>query len=140
MEQFLKTYWKQIAIVIGVIIVILIIYYYGKSSGSVGQVPLPPDDPNAPLTEAEKQKIRSIVLALHEDMDGYNFLGHNMQPYKDWLLLSNTGFVSVYNDFNRMYFSEGEGTLREWIENEQYNQWTLIDDVVIPKMNLWNLT
>lgn len=56
-------------------------------------------------------------------MKGVNF---SISPQRDSALISIASlptddmFVSVYDVFNQMYMGEGEGTLREWIEDEWF--------------------
>jgi len=126
MKEFLATYWKQIAIVIGIIIVILIIYYYGKSSGTVKQVPLPGDDPNnpTPLTESEKQRIREIATRLHKDMDSWlvsaGTVPRDAEAYNFLVTASDTKVVAVYNDFNTLYYDDSKETLKQWLDAEWF--------------------
>jgi hypothetical protein len=139
---------KQMVIGLLVFAAILFIYFKGKAAGKLGKakkVKLPNDiigggsntDPNTGQI-INGSKIRSISVALHDDMNGYNVTGHDMTPYKDWVTLSNTGFVAVYNDFNKQYFSEGNGTLKEWIVDEMYRD-SLVDDIILPRMASLNL-
>ena len=135
---------KRTAIIVGVIILIaLTIYLIGRSSGKKGKakhIDLPTDTgkPGDNFGGIPASTIRRLSVALHDDMDGWNLGGHNMDPYKEWLTMSDTGFVAVYNDFNDQFYSEGKGTLRKWIADEMYRD-SLIDDAVLPRMAKLNL-
>lgn len=145
----LSTNEKRVVIIgIIVIVVALFLYFQGKKAGGRGKakhIDLPSDlvvggDPNSDPNAGgiPGSTIRRISTALHDDMDGWNLTGHNMDPYKEWLTLSDTGFVAVYNDFNDQFYNEGKGTLRKWIMDEMYRD-SLVDDAILPRMAKLNL-
>ena len=130
-------------IIIAVIVIALIvtIYFIGRRSAKVKveQVPLPTDQPGAiQLTNQEASKVRQIATALHDDMNGLSWGSHNIVPYNDLTMLSDTLFVAVYNDFNNLFASEGDGTLREWIAAEKAlpgSSWINIAGNIIARMD-----
>lgn len=148
-EALKKVNWKKVIIALLIIALVLYIYFKGKAAGKQGKakyVDIPADiiggnasgsDANIGQVETGA-KIRQIAIGLHDDMDGYNWLGHDMKYYKEWVTLSNAGFVAVYNDFNKMYMSEGKGTLKQWLVDEMYRD-SLVDDIILPRMASLNL-
>ncbi len=149
LEKMTPANKKKLFIGIGILVLVLIIYFKGKAAGKQGKakvVALPNDiiGGNASNSDANignvetGAKIRQIAVGLHDDMDGYNWLGHDMKFYKEWVTLSNSGFVAVYNDFNKMYMSENKGTLKQWLVDEMYRD-SLVDDIILPRMASLNL-
>ena len=146
MQVFLLKYWKQIAITLAITFILIYIWYRGKAAGESGQpkfVEVPQDIFSGSGTLlVDSNKVRRIATELHNDMeDGAWWLGagHEERIYEEFAALSDSEFVSVYNDFNERYFSEGEGTLWQWIDDEVFAGWTIIDDVIMPKMARLNL-
>jgi hypothetical protein len=139
----LTKYWKQILIGLIVLLFLLYIYFQGKKSGKKGQslqVDVPLDVVIGGNVAIDGTKVRQIATELHNDMDGYNWQGHDEEIYNRYSQLSDSEFISVYNDFNTRYFNEGEGTLFEWIDNETYvGYWDVIENVILPRMAALNL-
>ena len=127
MENFFKKHWKKIAIGLAILIMIILIYQYGKNEASIEQVPLPKDDPNSPLTEDQKKRVREISQRLYSDMDSYlvstGFKPRDTEAYNFMITSSDTLVVAVYNDFNNLYFKDrqGDGTLTKWVTDEYFN-------------------
>ena len=137
----LSKYWKQLLIVAVVLFILFYIWYRGKKAGESGKpkhIGLTNDFVIGGTMSVDGGKVRRIATLLHDDMDGFNF-GHDDQIYNEFAALSDTEFVAVYNDFNNQFFSEGEGTLKEWIISEVYGDWTIIEDIILPKMARLNL-
>lgn len=145
-----KINWKWVIIGALIIALILYIYFTGKAAGKRGKavvIDLPKDIPGAvttPTTQtgtitATAGDIRRISTALFDEMDGFNYSGHDYTPYEEWARLSDTGFVSVYNDFNGMNFNKGEGTLKDWLKNETFVFGSIVDEVIFPRMARLNL-
>lgn len=111
---------NKIYIIISLIVVAggLILYFIGRKASSIQQAPLPEE--NETIDAAAVAKIRRIANALHEDMDGVNWINRDKAIYKEMLSLSNSIFVSVYNDFNKLFEAENKGTLKQWIEDEYF--------------------
>lgn len=122
--------YLYIAAAILVLIIILSVFFYfkgkkkGSSQTSIQYLPgdLPYGTPNQPgaTTGASNSTIKSIAERLHQDMDGFNIWGHDMQPYQDAIILSDTDFVKLYNTYNGLYQSSSGETLTQWIENEKF--------------------
>lgn len=101
------------------------------------------------LTQPEAQEVRRITLALHTDMDGIN-ITRNWDIWSEFAALNDLLFRAVYNDFGNLYYSEGKGTLREWINDENFTAsgflskpfwWTAgwVKDNVLDRMDALNL-
>lgn len=115
-------------LIIVVISIILTIYFSGKKAGKTGtfsegavtddSVTIPGEN-QVTLTHDEESKIRVMVSKLYKDMDGLNIWGNNMDIYNDYASMSDKLFVLTYNLFNKLYESQGYGTLRDWIDDEQ---------------------
>lgn len=138
-----KINWKWVIIGTLIIALILFIYFKGKAAGKLGKakvIDLPKDIPgdNSQGITTTAGDIRRISTALHDEMNGYNWNGHNYAPYEEFARLSDTGFVSVYNDFNSMYHSEGNGTLKQWLTDENFFG-SVVDQIIFPRMARLNL-
>lgn len=85
-------------------------------------VPLPTEEThNVSLTPEESKLVRAIAQRLHRDMDGVAIPGmRDTEVYEQLLELTDPLLVAVYNDFGLLYYSEGEGTLRQWLNSEQF--------------------
>jgi len=125
-------------------------YIQGKKDGN-SHVPLPE---NTNSSETEAQSIRSLSLALYNEMKGVG-LNSSIEPFKRYLAASDRIFIAVYNDYNSMYQDKGsvldifgKSTLRDWINSEYWGMqeyWggTTVDSQVknsiITRMNTLNL-
>lgn len=118
-------YKYYIIALLAIIVIIIIILSIKKKSNSQNS-PLPTDSAGGPLTQAEAEVVRKIVLDLHDDMDGINWLfwSRNTKVYMDLATLSDKFFVAVYNDFNNLFGSEKNGTLKNWIQNDLFYKGT----------------
>ena len=85
-------------------------------------VPMPTADTTGiNLTTAEAQMVRSMSQRLHTDMQGVSLPGTaDTEVYERLLELTDPLLVAVYNDFGHLYYSEDEGTLRQWLNDEQF--------------------
>lgn len=137
-----------IVIILAVVIIgiFVFIYFIGRRSAKtkIEQVQLPSDQPGGGKITAEQNTlIRNISTALHDDMDGLNLnvFSRNMEPYNQLLQTSDTLFVAVYNDFNTLYGSEGDGTLADWIRGEKSfdSNWRNTAYSILERMNRLNL-
>jgi hypothetical protein len=122
----IKNKWVAITFIILVVAAFLWVYFSGKKSGkdeaetnkfpSVFDIPV--DSPGqVELTQAEKNLVRAMTNRLYDDLEGLGFY-HDYDIYTDFLAMSDSLFVSVYNDFNTLHEGEGEGTLRMWIQDD----------------------
>jgi hypothetical protein len=118
-----------IPIIIAIVVVglFIFIYFIGRKSAkmTVTPTPLPADQPNGYLlTDADKAKVNSIATALHDDMNGVAWgIFHESTPYENLLQSSDTVFVAVYNQFNQLFSTPSNPTLRDWLSNEYSSQW-----------------
>src|SRR5574343_164625 len=118
---------KIILISIGAAIIIIaaVAFYFfkqGKKTTSIqygpGEVPGNPG--SGSQLGASNEEIKKIATGLYDDMDGFNWNGHDMEPYKAALLLNDNDIIKLYNAFNTMYQPESGQTLTAWIENEKF--------------------
>jgi len=134
-----------------VVAVVLAIYLVNRNSTpDFNQVPLPTG--GGTLSNSDAQIVRSLAMRLHDDMAGIAIPGfRDTDAYSEFLQLTDVMFVAVYNDFGKLYFSEGDGTLREWIDNENFSYtfsiltpWSIyqgneVKDEIFIRMNALNL-
>jgi hypothetical protein len=131
--------------IVAIIGIFVAVYFMGRKSAKmkIEQVPLPTDQPGGEkLTGADASLVRTISVALHDDMKGWNIFGHNAKPYNDFLQLSDTLFVAVYNDFDNLYAQENSGTLRKWISSEYGyygTQFLTLSNTILTRMDRLNL-
>lgn len=146
--SFISKYWNHpIALTIYSIILIYIIYRIGKNKGAVKPNTLPNDtDWGGGLTPSEGTNVRAISERLYRDMDNaWVWVGasRDCEAYQQFLGLSDTLFTAVYNDFNDLYYSKGDGTLKEWISDESFSGTRGcsgdIKDAILKRMDKLNL-
>ena len=157
MFKQVKTYYSAaspLAKVAAWLLVAAVMYFVGKKIYTKFLVFTPAPLPNSDtvgvnLTPQQAQDVRRIALALHSDMDGINFT-RNWDLYSEFAALNDPMFIAVYNDFGNLYYSEGKGTLRAWIEDENFTAsgflskpfwWTAgwVKDNIIDRMDALNL-
>jgi hypothetical protein len=124
----MKLTTKQLLIIAGVVLVIFIVigvWFYRKGKRKVTIQPPPLDDPGSGTVASgvSNAEILSISGALHKDMDGFNYAGHDVEPYQRLNALSDTDFVKVYNVFNAAYQPDSGETLKQWIETASQQGW-----------------
>lgn len=116
-----------IAIVIGVLFAFLIAYWLGKSYGKSlppKKIPLP-DDVEGERGKLSDEKIKEITDAFYEDIRGVSLFNvHNMQPYMEYLVVSNKDKVKIINDWNNRYYHKWNEDLATAIEGEGYGSQT----------------
>jgi hypothetical protein len=123
---FISKYWKHpVAIGIYILIAIYIIYKIGKSKGTSAPSKLPNETSwGQDLTQTEATNIRRLVERLHRDMTDYwvssGFKDRDVEAYMQWLQLNDKEFVAVSNDFNDLYYDEGDGNLYQWLFDESF--------------------
>lgn len=116
----------QIYIALGVLLFLILLawYFYKRGKSQITLQSLPGELPGNPgsgnVSGASNDEIKNIAVKLHGDMSGWNFLGHNPQPYSDALLLNDGDLIKLYNTYNTMYQKESGQTLTQWIEAESY--------------------
>jgi len=118
-----KNLWYVGGALLLIFLVAIYFYYRGKSQITIA--PLPIDDPAHPAGNtggASDSEISRIATDLHTDMSGAAWNGHDNEPWKNSLALSDTDFTKLYNFFNTKYQSEHDSTLTGWVNDEQ--AWT----------------
>ena len=134
-----------------VIIIGIVIYRSGKKSGLVaGAINLSSpvnDNPNGAVTgpQASVAELKTLAQTIHDDMDGGN-LTHNIDAWNRVLVLSDSDFIKLYNEFDFDFQKESGQTLRGWIESETSyyvpflgTQWGSTKDALLARMNKLNL-
>jgi hypothetical protein len=116
-------------------------YFYRQGKKTVTLQALPndlPGNPGSVSAGASNNEIKLIAQQLYDDMDGYNFAGHNYDPYNRAITLSDTDLVKLYNTFNSLYQADSKETLKQWIESESYYSNDLPDALLarFAKLNL----
>lgn len=144
MSRTHKTY-LIIALVVLTFLVVFGLYFYkrGKRTTTLQDpTKLPGDTSNGgegtSNTGASNDDLKLLVAALHEDMDGPNLFGHDIEPYKRMLQLSDGDLIKLYNAFNATYQADSGETLYQWIENEKYSFYEMTD-TILAKMQKLNL-
>lgn len=119
---------KTIYIIIAVLIFLIALgyFYYRKGKNTVTLQALPGELPGTSssgnITGASNDEIKGIANGLHEEMDGLNLFGHDMDIYNRALLLNDADIVKVYNTFNTLYQQKSGGdTLTAWLESELFS-------------------
>ena len=117
---------KQI-IIVGAVLLFLVVLAYifykrGKKQVTLQSAPgeLPGNPSSGNVTGASNDEIKRIANNLYADMNGFNGLGHDYEPYRNALLLNDPDLVKLYNAFNTMYQSKSGQTLTQWILSERY--------------------
>lgn len=127
--------WVKITVII--ILILLIVYFIGKRAGKAvfpDAVEIPDDRPG---TGTKQFNPGGLTDALESDIYGY--WPRNMQPYQDLLQLSDAGFVTVYNDWNKRYHKKHSETLRQAMAAEIYMNKTPIK-TIFQRMDRLNLS
>ena len=106
-----------------VILILYLIYRFGRRRGeddaSIEQVPLPVDPGGGvSLTTGQATQVRATASKLWEELDSAGIWGRDTQPFQDYLVLSDTLFVAVYNDYNNLFGAMDQRTLRQKMEDE----------------------
>ncbi len=112
-----------IAIAVLVVLVALGIYFYRQGKKTVTIQDLPEDLPGNPgsvNSGSTNDEIKIVSSGLYNDMKGFNYAGHNYEPYNKAATFSDTDLVKLYNTFNTLYQPDSGETLKQWIENENY--------------------
>jgi hypothetical protein len=117
---------KQIYIIASVIIFLVVLAYVfyrrGKKQVTLQSAPgeLPGNPQSGNVSGASNDEIKRLANNFYEDMNGFNGLGHNYEPYTQALLLNDGDLVKLYNAFNTIYQKDSGQTLTQWILSERY--------------------
>jgi len=114
-----------IAVTVLILLVGLAYFFYRKGKKTVSIQTLPSDLPGdvsggTAVAGASNDQIKLVANGLFTDMDGYNWSGHNYEPYNQAIAFSDTDLVKLYNAFNTLYQADSGQTLKQWIESESY--------------------
>lgn len=98
------------------------IYFYKKGKNTVTLQSLPGELPgntaSGNMSGASNDEIKNVVSELHQDLKGFNYLGHNQAVYERASILNDADLVKVYNAFNALYQKDYGQTLTEWLNSE----------------------
>ena len=125
--ELMGRYKYTIIVAITIIVILLGIYYFGKKSGktesTTTDLPKDTDWAKNELTATENEKIKSLTLRLYRDLKGLT-LFPDSDLWSEFFYSTDRIFVGTYNYFNQKYEAEGDGTLKEWINDEfGLNMW-----------------
>lgn len=122
-----KTY-ITIAVVTILLLAFVGFYFYrrGKKQTTLQYLPgeLPGNKERGNQVGASNDELKLLANALHSEMKGLNWFGHNMEPYKRALLLNDTDIVNLYNTFNELHQRQSGETLTQWLQGETWSQYT----------------
>lgn len=129
-----EKYKNEIIIAALIVAAILIIYFMGKRRGKQTAEGPAVSYPNGGQGIPAGWDPKPLAKELHNVMDGlFTLSGTKDTAFKKLLALpTNDMFVAVYSAFNQLYFSKGDGTLREWINAEK---WTDLTSSTIEELN-----
>jgi len=119
--------YKNVAIgIIIALVIILVIYFWGKRAGKLKANGPEVHYPNGGNGIPAGWDPKPLAKELHQVMDGLFTLSGTKDAVFSKLLALPTGdmFTAVYSAFNQLYFADGDGTLREWINSEKYTDFT----------------
>lgn len=114
-------------------------YRRGKKQVTLQYLPgeLPGNPTSGNVVGASNDEIKEIAQELYNDMAGFNVFGHNYEPYRRAVGLSNTDLLKLYNTFNTMYQKESNETLTSWISSERYTN-TDLPSAIISRLTKLN--
>lgn len=110
--------------IVGFIVLVALIWYIVSEMNEETKITIEPTglpnttDWGAGLNDTQAQLIRNYSVKLHTDMDGVNVFGWDNDLYSDFMAENDTIVTGVYNDFNSMYAHEENGTLTQWLQDE----------------------
>lgn len=105
----------------GVLLIAALIYYaYKQGKKQTTIAPLPESDNPGGQTGETDENLSILATNLHDEMSGFNWSGHDVEPYKKAVLLSDIDFVRLYNIFNTKYQSTSGETLTGWFDSETF--------------------
>lgn len=109
---------------IAILIVGVAVYFVGKGDGTtkIGQAALPTE--GGKLSDTDSQQVREIVLKLHNSLKGFGNIFRDEKPFLRLANATDKIFVAIYNDFNSLYGKDEQGTLRDWINDDWYQDGT----------------
>ena len=114
-------YLRNPYVLLGIVVIVLALVW--KFQGSLFNINVPQDLPDEPnLTDSERQAVRELSMRLHADMKGINVFSsaRDREAWAQLMSMSDRLFVAVSNDYNRLYYRESQGTLRQWVSDEAW--------------------
>lgn len=139
----MKVTKKHIIIAVAVLVALVALgfYFYHKGKKTVTIQALPEDLPGNPgsvNSGSSNDEIKIVAQSLYDDMKGFNYAGHNYEPYNKAITFSDTDIVKLYNTFNTLYQADSGETLTQWITNENYYYSDIPDSLLkrFAKLNL----
>lgn len=126
-------------------LILLVVFFWYRSKGKIEVAQVPMDNINDQASEAEQEKANELARAMYTNFESYNafnFWYRPLEPFEEFVRVSDKVFVMVYNRFNQLYGMTGNGSLREWFNDEAFskNDWEFIETIVFPRMDRLNLT
>jgi hypothetical protein len=115
------TYLKNPWVLLAIAVIVLAVVW--KLKGPLFNINVPQDLPDEPdLSTSERQAVRELSMRLHADMKGINVFSslRDREAWAQLMGMSDRMFVAVSNDFNKLYYREGEGTMRQWLSDEAW--------------------
>lgn len=80
---------------------------------------------------------RPYSTALYSALKGYpGNISEKALIIERLISLTNDQLIAVYNDFNLLYYKEGEGTMLQWLRDENFSPNNI--DVLINRLMLLN--
>jgi len=105
----------------GVLLIAALVYYaYKQGKKQTTIAPLPENDNPTGQTGETNENLAILATQLYDEMSGFNWSGHDVEPYKKAVLLSDIDFVRLYNIFNTKYQSTSGETLTGWFNSETF--------------------
>ena len=105
---------------IAIIVIVLVIYFLGRRSSKYN--PPAVSYPNNGADIPQNWDASPLANSMHAEMDGFTL--NKIKLDQLFLQLLNLAtdemFIAVSDTFNKLYMKEGNGTLRQWIEDEDY--------------------
>ena len=134
---------KKIIIGIAVLVMFILAWSFFKKD-KIAVVAVPEDDINDEPNTTESEKANELARAMFSNFENYNafnFWYRPLDPFKEYVKVSDKVFVMTYNRFNELYGSQGNGSLREWLHDDAFsaNDWEFIETILFPRMDRLNL-
>ncbi len=135
----IKYIWWIVAALLGIGLFALI-YFSGKSAGKrAGGINLSSAvGPDGSAPAASSAEVTQLAGKLYKDMEGGNFWGHNLEPWSDFLALSDADVIRVYNEFNTKYQKDSGQSLTKWVANESdtgIDAWDTVKPTITQRLN-----
>lgn len=121
-KSFIERAWQRSPVftIIGTGIALYGGYWIlGRIIGKEKRPPPPKKLPSAGTGIPINWSPRPYATALHSALEGWpGSTTEKYGVYSQLISMTNDQLTAVYNDFNRLYAAEGEGTMTDWIRDE----------------------